>query len=68
MKEDTLSLVEDSLNNMPHPDRFRLVHEVIQLAKFAPDNSPHKPPIWALTQIAQGKHAITEEPQIIEES
>ncbi len=53
--------VEDSLKKIKKADRFKLVHEAVKLAKLAPlTDIKHKPAVWALKMIAEGKYQSSE--------
>jgi|GEM_PF-5357898 len=53
--------IEDSLQNIKNADRFILVHEAVKLAKNCPIDSDHKPAVWALKAIAEGRYNLDEE-------
>lgn len=54
-------VAEDSLKNIKDADRFKLVHEAVKLARSAPVDTEHKPAVWALKMIAEGKYSVNEE-------
>ena len=47
------TIVEDNLSHIKDSDRFKLVNEVVLLAKSAPPDIKEKPVIWALKTLLE---------------